>query len=95
MGLHKNKANLEGKTRKQSNNEDNYNKNIKVCLLILLSNYNHTMMQSANIEHAHDLRQWFKKFRERVGRKDRGVHTVPFMVYGKQPCQVYLLKQGL
>ncbi|HOS83988.1 MAG TPA: N-acetylmuramoyl-L-alanine amidase [Bacteroidales bacterium] len=98
MGLHKNKANLE--VAKLENKvimvEDNYSTKYQgmsadstEAIII------HTMMQSANIEHSARLASMVQKeFRERVGRKDRGVHTAPFMVLWKTTMPSILIETG-
>lgn len=98
MGLHKSKANLE--VAKLENKvimvEDNYSTKYEgmspdstEAIII------HTMMQSANIEHSARLASMVQKeFRERVGRKDRGVHTAPFMVLWKTTMPSILIESG-
>lgn len=98
MGLHKSKANLE--VAKLENKvimvEDDYSTKYQgmsadstEAIII------HTMMQSANLEHSARLASMVQKeFRERVGRKDRGVHTAPFMVLWKTSMPSILIETG-
>lgn len=98
MGLHKSKANLE--VAKLENKvimvEDDYTTKYQgmspdstEAIII------HTMMQSANIEHSARLASMVQKeLRERVGRKDRGVHTAPFMVLWKTTMPSILIETG-
>lgn len=98
MGLHKNKANLE--VAKLENKvitvEDNYTTSYQglsadstEAIII------HTMMQSANIEHSATMAAMVQnQFRERVQRKDRGVHTAPFMVLWKTTMPSILIETG-
>src|SRR5690606_34808250 len=55
----------------------------------------HTMMQSANLELSATLASLVQtQFRERVGRKDRGVHSAPFLVLWKTTMPSVLIETG-
>src|SRR5690606_27342700 len=96
MGLHKSKANLE--VAKLENKvisiEENYETRYQgmssedTDAIII-----HTMMQSANLELSATLASLVQtQFRERVGRKDRGVHSAPFLVLWKTTMPSVLIE---
>ena len=98
MGLHKSKANLE--VAKLENKvisiEENYETRYQgmssedTDAIII-----HTMMQSANLELSATLASLVQtQFRERVGRKDRGVHSAPFLVLWKTTMPSVLIETG-
>lgn len=98
MGLHKSKANLE--VAKLENKvimvEDNYSTKYQgmsadstEAIII------HTMMQSANLEQSAFLGSLIQnQFRNNVGRKDRGVHSAPFMVLWRTSMPSILIETG-
>ncbi len=98
MGLHKSQANLE--VAKLENKvisiEDNYEtryegmsaQNTDAIII-------HTMMQSANLELSATLASFVQnQFRERVGRRDRGVRSAPFLVLWKTTMPSVLIETG-
>lgn len=98
MGLHKSKANLE--VAKRENKvimvEDNYSTKYQgmsadstEAIII------HTMMQSANLEHSALLGALVEsQFKNNLGRKDRGVHSAPFMVLWRTSMPSILIETG-
>lgn len=55
----------------------------------------YTMMQSANLEHSGNLAALCQtEFRDNVGRKDRGVHTAPFLVLWQTTMPSVLIETG-
>lgn len=98
MGLSKSNANLEvAKRENKSIDKENANsgqyKGLSVDdteSIILF-----TLMQSANLEHSGNLAALCQtEFRENVGRKDRGVHTAPFLVLWQTTMPSVLVETG-
>jgi N-acetylmuramoyl-L-alanine amidase len=98
MGLHRTKENLE--VAKLENKvisiEDNYETRYQgmsaedTDAIII-----HTMMQSANLELSATFATYVQtQFRERVGRKDRGVHSAPFLVLWRTTMPSVLIETG-
>ncbi|MFO7869059.1 MAG: N-acetylmuramoyl-L-alanine amidase [Bacteroidales bacterium] len=98
MGLHKSQANLE--VAKLENKvisiEDDFKtkyegmsaQNTDAIIV-------HTMMQSANLELSATLASIVQdQFRERVGRRDRGVRSAPFLVLWKTTMPSILVETG-
>lgn len=98
MGLHKSKANLE--VVKLENKVINIEENFETRYQGMSSSDTdaiiiHTMMQSANLELSATLAALVQtQFRERVGRKDRGVHSAPFLVLWKTTMPSILIETG-
>jgi len=98
MGLHKNQANLE--VAKLENKvisvEENYHTQYKgmsaeseQAIII------HTLTQSANLESSATLAALVQnQFKTRVGRKDRGVNSAPFLVLWKTTMPSILIESG-
>ncbi|MCL2328230.1 MAG: N-acetylmuramoyl-L-alanine amidase [Bacteroidetes bacterium] len=98
MGLSKSNANLEVAKREnkviaaESNNAAQYqglSMDDTESIIIF------TMMQSANLEHSGNLASLCQtEFRDNVGRKDRGVHTAPFLVLWQTTMPSVLIETG-
>ncbi|MDR0941357.1 MAG: N-acetylmuramoyl-L-alanine amidase [Bacteroidales bacterium] len=98
MGLSKSNANLEVAKREnkvigvEADNVDQYkgfSADDTESIII------YTMMQSANLEHSGNLAALCQtEFRDKVGRKDRGVHTAPFLVLWQTTMPSVLIETG-
>lgn len=98
MGLHRTKENLEVAKRENKviSIEDNHEARYQgmspedTDAIII-----HTMMQSANLELSATFATLVQtQFRERVGRRDRGVHSAPFLVLWRTTMPSVLIETG-
>ncbi len=97
MGLSKSNANMEVAKRenKAINIEGNNSQYQGLSMDDTESIIIFTMMQSANLEHSGNLAALTQtEFRDKVGRKDRGVHTAPFLVLWQTTMPSVLIETG-